>query len=107
MQTISRRAILKSILFASFSGFAALVSGNGFGAARKERHADDEPGYMELHRSGELKQRGEQLWELMRRCELCPRMCGVNKIEGEKGFCQAKVQHFDLTVRCDLDITRL
>ncbi len=92
MQPVSRRAILKSMLLASFSGLAALISGHGFGAARRETNTDDEPGYVKLHRSGDLKRRGEQLWDLMRSCELCPRMCGVNKIEGEKGFCQASRQ---------------
>ena len=32
----------------------------------------------------------EEKWEaLLRRCTLCPRMCGVNRIAGEKGFCGA------------------
>ncbi|NLA50387.1 MAG: radical SAM protein, partial [Bacteroidales bacterium] len=29
------------------------------------------------------------LWAMMESCELCPRMCKVNKLKGEKGFCQA------------------
>ena len=48
-----------------------------------------EPAYLKLHRSGELKQRAERLWAVMESCELCPRACGVNRLEGEKGFCQA------------------
>ncbi|MBW6480716.1 MAG: radical SAM protein [Bacteroidales bacterium] len=52
-------------------------------------HIDFEPGYLSLHRSGELKQRGEQLWAMMENCELCPRMCRVNKLKGERGFCNA------------------
>jgi len=51
-----------------------------------------EPGYLKLHKSGELKRRGETLWAMMESCELCPRMCGVNKLKGEKGFCQANAQ---------------
>lgn len=51
-----------------------------------------EPGYLKLHRSGELKQRGEKLWAMMGKCELCPRMCGVNKLKGEKGFCNANAK---------------
>ncbi len=51
-----------------------------------------EPGYLKLHKTGELKKKGEELWEIMRSCRLCPRECGVNRIEGNKGFCQASAQ---------------
>ena len=57
---------------------------------RKDR--DFVPGFLELHKSGELKRRGEQLWELMENCELCPRICEVNKLEGKKGVCGASSQ---------------
>jgi len=55
----------------------------------KQPAVRQEPGYLELYRSGELKRRGEILWRLMESCTLCPRMCGVNKLKGEKGFCGA------------------
>jgi len=51
-----------------------------------------EPGYLKLHQSGELKKRGETLWNIMQNCRLCPRECGVNRIEGEEGFCGASSQ---------------
>ena len=57
---------------------------------RKDR--DFVPGFLELHKSGELKRRGEQLWELMESCELCPRICEVNKHIGKKGVCMASSQ---------------
>ncbi|MBT4483941.1 MAG: radical SAM protein [Candidatus Latescibacteria bacterium] len=44
---------------------------------------------MKLHRSGELKKRGEELRDIMKSCKLCPRQCGVNRFEGVEGFCQA------------------
>lgn len=47
------------------------------------------PGYIGLHRSGELKSRGETLWDIYRECRLCPRECRVDRIAGETGFCQA------------------
>lgn len=47
------------------------------------------PGYIELHRSGELKKRGEELWAIMQDCRLCPRECGADRPSGEKGFCKA------------------
>ncbi|MCX7887911.1 MAG: radical SAM protein [Verrucomicrobiae bacterium] len=48
-----------------------------------------EPCYLKLHRSGELKKRGRALWDRMSPCKLCPRNCGVDRLKGEKGFCQA------------------
>ncbi|MDY6863993.1 MAG: radical SAM protein [Thermodesulfobacteriota bacterium] len=53
---------------------------------------DFEPAYLRLHRSGELKKRGEELWDTMKSCKLCPRKCGINKLDGNKGFCQASSQ---------------
>ncbi|MGW8314663.1 MAG: radical SAM protein [Bacteroidales bacterium] len=52
--------------------------------SRRTRH-----GYVTLHREGELKKRGEALWEILQDCRLCPRECRVNRLEGETGFCQA------------------
>jgi len=51
-----------------------------------------EPAYLNLQRSGELKKRGAELWNIMERCKLCPRACGINRLDGEKGFCQASAQ---------------
>lgn len=53
-----------------------------------------EPAYLKLHRTGELRKRGEELWKMMDSCRLCPRMCGANRLAGEKGFCQADSQLF-------------
>jgi putative pyruvate formate lyase activating enzyme len=64
-------------------------SGNGKKGGTEPYAQPFEPSYVKLHRSGELKERGEALWQIMENCELCPRMCGVNKLEGEKGFCGA------------------
>lgn len=48
-----------------------------------------EPAYLRLHKTGELKNRAESLWRIMENCQLCPRQCGVNRLEGMSGFCQA------------------
>jgi len=63
-------------------------------SVEKTAHIDPrfEPLYLKLHRSGELKRRGEELWNIMKSCRLCPRECGVNRLEGQKGFCQASSQ---------------
>jgi putative pyruvate formate lyase activating enzyme len=47
-----------------------------------------EPGYVALARSGELKQRAETAVARMGHCELCPRRCGVDRLNGELGFCR-------------------
>jgi len=46
-----------------------------------------EPGYIALYRSGELKRRAEALAARLSSCDICPRRCGVNRLEGERGFC--------------------
>ena len=50
---------------------------------------DFEPAYLELHKSGELAKRAEGLWNIMESCRLCPRQCGVNRLEGKSGFCHS------------------
>ena len=70
----------------------------GPGLGKKEAPGDEgaakidpdfEPAYLKLHRSGELKMRGEELWAMMKSCSLCPRECGADRLAGEEGFCQA------------------
>jgi len=51
--------------------------------------SDFEPAYLKLHKTGELKERAEELWAIMETCQLCPRRCGVNRLEGMSGFCGA------------------
>ncbi len=60
----------------------------------KTSHIDPqfEPSYLKLQRSGELKSRGEELWTIMKSCKLCPRACGIDRLNGQKGFCQASSQ---------------
>ena len=47
------------------------------------------PPYVELQKSGELKARGELLWDRMKDCDLCPRNCYTNRIRGRRGDCNA------------------
>jgi len=48
-----------------------------------------QPGYLKLSQTGELKKRGDELWEMMTTCSLCPRECGAARLQGERGFCEA------------------
>ncbi len=50
---------------------------------------DIEPGYIALCRSGELERRAEALEARLNACDICPRECGVNRREGERGFCHS------------------
>lgn len=40
-----------------------------------------------LLESGELQARAHRAQALLAHCQLCPRRCGVNRLEGELGFC--------------------
>ena len=51
-----------------------------------------EPVYLDLHRSGELKRRGDKLWNIMESCHLCPRQCGANRLAGDEGYCRSSSQ---------------
>ena len=46
-----------------------------------------EPAYLRLHRNGELAKRGVALKQMMHKCSLCPRNCGVNRLKGARGIC--------------------
>ncbi|MBA7637705.1 hypothetical protein ES703_45352 [subsurface metagenome] len=48
-----------------------------------------EPGYLSLYHSGELKRRAERLEARLVSCDICPRECQVNRLEGELGFCHS------------------
>jgi putative pyruvate formate lyase activating enzyme len=53
---------------------------------------DFEAPYRRLHKSGELKKRGQELWNIMENCELCPRECGAARLDGDEGFCEGSSQ---------------
>ncbi len=46
------------------------------------------PGYLDLFESGELLRRAKTLEEKLRRCDLCPRECGVDRTGGALGYCR-------------------
>lgn len=45
------------------------------------------PSYLRLYKSGELDERVERLNRILESCELCPRKCRANRLEGKKGYC--------------------
>lgn len=119
MKDQSRREFIASCFYLTASGFGcALMTGplgcgggnesagppktaadtarggapSGSGIRTTEIGESFEPGYLSLHRTGELKRRGDRLWRIMEECELCPRQCGANRLEGEEGFCGSSSQ---------------
>ena len=47
-----------------------------------------EPGYIRIHKSGELTRKVAAAREILKDCTLCPWHCHVNRIAGEKGVCR-------------------
>ena len=50
------------------------------------------PSYISLFEKGELGQRIRILKEFVKECRLCPRECRVDRLNGEKGVCQAGLE---------------
>ncbi|MBN2012531.1 radical SAM protein [candidate division KSB1 bacterium] len=48
-----------------------------------------QPGYIELNKSIELRLRVADLKSMLGSCSLCPRNCGINRLNNEKGYCNA------------------
>lgn len=48
--------------------------------------------YHELYASGELLARVRGAYSRLRSCNLCPHSCGVDRLSGKLGFCQAGVR---------------
>jgi len=48
-----------------------------------------EPGYLKLFRQGQLGRRAEAAEKLLESCCLCPRRCGINRRQNQKGFCRS------------------
>ena len=107
MKGQSRREFIRSCLYLALSGLASCFFPPFARRRRKEEPAsapgapggpraaggpDFEPDYLKLHKSGELRKRGEELWKMMRTCKLCPRECGARRLDGQEGFCQASSQ---------------
>lgn len=51
--------------------------------------SDNLPAYIGLFEKGEFKKRCDRLMEMLSRCRLCPRNCGVDRMRNEKGFCNS------------------
>ncbi len=48
-----------------------------------------QPAYLKTDKEGRLEIIEAELWDILRKCRLCPRRCEVNRLEGEAGFCSS------------------
>ena len=82
---VTRRNFIKGSMI--FGGTLFLQQNPWDGVKRVA--ASDVPGYATLEKTGKLGQRVEQAYAVLESCRLCPRECGVNRTNGETGFCRA------------------
>lgn len=47
------------------------------------------PSYLQLLKSGELSRRVEAARAMLSPCRVCPRVCGVDRLAGEVGYCRS------------------
>ncbi len=99
---VTRRSFLKKICFGGAAGLLGLTGGSLLLKAclpeekppeetreKPEVPESRQPAYARLEEEGKLAERVEAAYRVMEKCELCPRRCGVNRLEGETGFCRA------------------
>ncbi|MBN1566830.1 MAG: radical SAM protein [Acidobacteria bacterium] len=48
-----------------------------------------EPSYLKAERDGRLARLEKEFWGILENCRLCPRVCGVNRLKEQKGFCSS------------------
>lgn len=48
-----------------------------------------EAAYLETYRNGQIPERTEKALAFLESCTLCPRLCRINRLVGEKGTCRA------------------
>ncbi|MGD9306606.1 MAG: radical SAM protein [Desulfobacterales bacterium] len=82
---VTRRDFIKGSLMLAGSIFLQLNSAN----AAQPRDKQWLPAYGKLENEGKLAQRVEEAYAIFEECRLCPRQCGVNRRNGERGYCRA------------------
>ena len=85
---ITRRDFIKSTLI--FGGSLVFSPFPAHASVQKEDQWF--PAYGKLEKEGKLAERVEEAYAIFEECRLCPRECGVNRLDGEKGFCQAPLK---------------
>ena len=83
---VSRRSFFEGMLVL---GGSILLQGPGTAASRPPGTRGPEPAYLDLERRGEFKARIDEAFARLESCDLCPRRCGVNRLQGQRGICRA------------------
>ncbi|MFO7924451.1 MAG: hypothetical protein R6U58_12245 [Bacteroidales bacterium] len=79
--------------FSDLSSRRKKISSVNMSFSTKRNRNDFEPGYLKLHRTGELRARAKVLWDMMSTCKLCPRECENDRLRGQKGdYCNSTSQ---------------
>ena len=52
----------------------------------------NKPVYLETARKGILKVRIKEAYEKLKSCQMCPRNCGVDRLNGETGICNTSIK---------------
>ena len=100
---ITRRDFFKNLSLAGGAGLLGLSGGSLLLKAcapaeeevkeeTKEEPGAQQPAYARLAEEGKLAERVEKAYEKLENCNLCPRRCGVNRLNGESGFCDSTDQ---------------
>jgi putative pyruvate formate lyase activating enzyme len=84
MEVTRRDFIKRSLMLGS-----SLLLPPNFTSATQVKNRQCFPAYGKLENEGALVQRVEEAHSLFEECQLCPRQCGVNRLDGERGYCNA------------------
>ncbi len=83
----TRRDFIRQFLLV---GGSLLISPIPLHAKKKEEGRL--PAFAKLEEEGKFAQKIREAYSIFEECQLCPRMCGVNRQKGEKGFCRAPLK---------------
>ena len=85
---MTRRHFIKSSLF--LGGSLLLSDFPLYAVNRKDLQWY--PAYGKLEQKGKLARRVEEAYSIFEECEICPRQCGADRLNGEQGFCEASAK---------------
>ena len=82
---LTRRDFIKASLV--FGGSLVLPHSSLYGSDKRQQQSY--PAYGKLEGEGKLAERVQQAYSILEECRLCPRQCGANRSNGERGYCRA------------------
>ncbi len=82
---LTRRDFIKASLI--LGGSLVLPHSSLYGSDKRQQQSY--PAYGKLEGEGKLAERVQQAYSILEACRLCPRQCGANRLNGERGYCRA------------------